>query len=227
MRAFTLLLLITFTFPVFALQTEGDDGRICAPFRGGVVDPAVIEKMLKADREGRLFRIQAKNSQVGFCVNSSIGRIEARFRDVQGGLALHRKVWGNGSQMLVMVDATSLKMNKRFLRDMLTGEQFLDTYSYPKILFVSTHLQWLNHKKAILKGMLTMHGVTRPVYFDVSLALVPNANPETTADVIVTASAFIKRRHFNMHSLSFLVNDTVELCMRIEATLFKKSDKKN
>ena len=222
MRALTLLLLIAFNFPVFALQAADDDGRICAPFRGGIVDPAVIEKMLKADREGRLFRIQAKNSKVGFCVNSSIGRIEANFRDVQGGLALHRKVWGNGSQMLVMVDANSLKINKRFLKEMLTGEQFLDTYSYPKILFVSTHLQWLNHKKAVLKGMLTMHGVTRPVYFDVTLALAPNRSPQVTADVIVTASAFIKRTDFNMHSLPFLVNDMIELCMRIEATLFEK-----
>lgn len=220
-RTLILLTLMVFSSAVFSLQPGSGEGRICAPFRG-VVDPLIVGKMLKADKEGRLFHIQTKNSKVGFCVDSIIGRVEARFGEIKGGLALHRKVWGNDSQMLVMVDANSLAVNRDFLREMLTGEYFLDTYTYPKILFVSTGLHWLSHEKAILKGMLTMHGVTRLVYFNVTMLLLPNRTPRSFADVVVTASTFIKRTDFNMHSLLFVVDETVELCMRIEATLFKK-----
>ena len=222
MRALILLSLVFFSFPVFAEHIEDHEGRICAPFRGGVVDNAILEKMLQANEEGRLFRIQPENSKIGFCVDSAIGRIEARFKEIQGGFALHRKVWGSGSQMLVMVDASSLAMNRNYLKDMLKGEHFLDTYTYPKILFVSTRLRWINHKKAVLEGMLTMHGVTRPVSFDVSMTLLPGRNPQSSADVIVTATAYIRRKDFDMHNLAFLVDDTVELCMRVEASLFNK-----
>ncbi len=217
-----LLLLLNISFPVFAHETEGNDGRICAPFRGGVVDPVIVKSMLQAAKEGRLYRIQPKNSKVGFCVDSTIGRVEAEFKGIQGGLALSREVWGDESQMLVMVDATSLAMEESFVKNMLKSEFFLDTDTYSRILFVSTGLRWLNHEKAILKGMLTMHGVTRPVRFDVTMTMRPNKNPQSVADVVVTARSFIKRADFDMNQLTFLVNDTVELCMRIEASLFKK-----
>jgi polyisoprenoid-binding protein YceI len=222
MRAFALLILIIFSFPAFAHQPADDDGRICAPFRGGIVDPAVVKSMLQASKEGRLYRIQQKTSDVGFCVDSTLGRIEARFKGIEGGLALRREVWGDESQMLVMVDANSLEMDENFLKNILKSEYFLDTYTYSKILFVSTELNWLDQEKAILKGMLTMHGVTRPVHFEVTMTLVPNKDPQSVANIIVTAKTFIKRTDFNMDNLTILVDDMVELCMRIEASLFKR-----
>jgi len=222
MRIHILLLLIIFSFPVFSLHSAEDDGRICAPFRGGVVDPALIKSMLQASEDGRLYRIQPNNSKVGFCVNSAIGRVEARFKGIQGGFALRKEVWGDKSQMLVMVDTNSLAMEHDYLRDMLKSEYFLDTYTYSKILFVSTKLWWQNHNKAILEGMLTMHGVTKPIYFDVTMTTVPNKNPQSVTDIVVTAKSFINRLDFDMDNLTFLVSDQVELCMRIEASLFRK-----
>jgi polyisoprenoid-binding protein YceI len=222
MRTIILLILLTVSFSVFAHDTEEKNGRICAPFRGGVVDPAIVDSMLQAAEEGNLYRIQAKSSRVGFCVDSSIGRFEAEFKGIEGGLALRRKVWGDDSQMLVMVDTNSLEMKEDFVKHMLKSESFLDTETYSKILFVSTGLTWLDHEKAILKGMLTMHGVTKPVIFDVKLTMAKNDNPQRVANVVVTASSYIKRSDFNMDRLTFLVSDTVELCMRVEASLFKK-----
>ena len=223
MRAFVLLILIIFSFPAFTHQSADDDGRICAPFRGGIVDPAVVKSMLQANKEGRLYRIQPKSSDVGFCVDSSIGRVEAHFKGIQGGFALRREVWGDESQMLVMVDANSLEMDEHFLKNILKSEYFLDTYTYSKILFVSTEFNWLDQENAVLKGMLTMHGVTKPMHFDVKMTMIPNSNPHSVADIVVTAKSFIKRTDFNMDNLTYLVNDMIELCMRIEASLFKKT----
>lgn len=222
MRKIILLLLLNISLSAFAYDIEDKNGRICAPFRGGVVDPAIVDSMLKAAEEGNLYRIQARSSRVGFCVDSSVGRFEAEFKGIQGGLALRRKVWGDESQMLVMVDTNSLEMKEDFVKHMLKSESFLDTETYSRILFVSTGLKWLDHEKATLEGMLTMHGVTKPVSFDVKLTMAKNKDQEQAADIIVTASSFIKRTDFDMKHLTFLVSDTVELCMRVEASLFKK-----
>lgn len=221
MRVFVLLLLLAVSFSANALQSA-DSGRICAPFRGGVVDPVIVESMMQAAKEGRLYRIQPKSSNVGFCVDSAIGRVEAEFSGIQGGLALSREVWGDESQMLVMVDANSLAMDESFIKNMLKSEFFLDTGTYTRILFVSSGLRWLDHESAILEGMLTMHGVTKQIRFDVKMTVSLNENHQSVADIVVTASSFIKRADFDMDRLKFLVSDTVELCMRIEASLFKK-----
>ena len=244
MRAFILLLLLLNALPIFAhphQKTEVDE-RVCAPFRGGVVDPIIVNSMLQASEEGRLYRIQPKSSNVGFCVNSAVGRVEARFKGIQGGLALRKEVWGDKSQMLVMVDTNSLAMEKDYLQNMLKSEYFLDTYTFSKILFVSTRLWWRNADNAFLEGNLTMHGVTKPIYFNVQIyrfcytmhgvtkpiyfnvqiSTVANQDPDSVADIVVTAKSFIKRSDFDMDNLTMLVSDSVELCMRIEASLFKK-----
>ncbi len=227
MRVFILFLLLIIPFSAFSAQSaESDsksgDGRICAPFLGGIVDPAIVKSMLQASQEGRLYRIQPKSSDVGFCVDSVAGRVEARFEGIQGGLALRREVWGDQSQMLVMIDTNSLAMDKGFIKNMLKGEYFLDTYTYSKILFVSTKLWWLSDEKAVLEGDLTMHGVTKPVYFSVDVTTVPNNDPDSVADIVVTAKSFIRRTDFGMGNLLFLVDEEIELCMRIKASLFRK-----
>ena len=222
MRVFILLFLLSISLSVFALPSSESDDRLCAPFRGGVVDPAIVNSMLQAAAENRLYRIEQKSSNVGFCVDSIIGRVEAEFKGIQGGLALRRKVWGDESQMLVMVDANSLTMDECFVKNMLEIEHFLDIETYPRILFVSSQLRWLDHEKAILEGMLTMHGVTKLVRFDVKMTTVTNKDPLNVADIIITAKSFINRTDFGMDHLDFLVSDEIELCMRIEASLFKK-----
>ena len=221
MRVLIQLLLIFFSVLPFAAQSSNGDGRICAPFRGGIVDPAILQSMLQASDEGYLYRIQPKESKVGFCVNSIVGRVEARFKGIQGGLALRKEVWGDRSQMLVMVDTNTLALDRDYLKDMLKSEYFLDTYTYSKILFVSTKLWWTSRNRAVLEGLLTMHGVTKKIYFDVRITPAANSKPQRVTDIIVTAKSFIKRSDFDMSNLTILVGDSVELCMHIEASLFK------
>jgi len=225
-----LFLLLIFSSSLSAHPSQEEDTRVCAPFRGGVVDPAIVSSMLQAKKEGVLYRIQTKRSEVGFCVDSGVGRVEAQFKDIKGGLALRRKIWGDESQMLVMVDANSISMEESFIRNMMTSEFFLNTYMYPKILFVSSGIHWLDHEKAILRGKLTMHGVTRPVRFEITMNMIKNrssrnqatnAIQENVGNIIVIAKSFINRSDFNMNKLDFMVSDEIELCMRIEASLFR------
>ena len=227
MRFLFFLVLILNTLPVYAHPEPEQNGRLCAPFRGGIVDPGIVKSMLLAADEGRLYRIHSARSSVGFCVDSAIGRVAAEFKGIQGGFALRHETWGDESQMLVMVDADTLEMDETFIKNMLKSEHFLDTYMFPKILFVSTGLRWLDNNHALLEGDLTMHGVTRPVKFDVTVSAVDSRQHErgvrqgSDDRIVVTAKAFIQRSDFDMTSLSFLVSNTVELCMRVDAVLHR------
>jgi polyisoprenoid-binding protein YceI len=227
MRFLLFAVLILNACLVQAHPVPGQDSRLCAPFRGGIVDPDIVKSMLLAANEGRLYRIHSARSSIGFCVDSAIGRVSAEFEGVEGGFALRHETWGDKSQMLVMVDADTLSMEETFVKNMLKSEHFLDTYMYPKILFVSTRLHWFDDRHAVLEGDLTMHGVTRPVQFDVTVHAADSRQHGRSVRqgrddrIVVTAKAFIKRSDFEMTRLSFLVSDTVELCMSVDAVLHR------
>ena len=205
----------------FTIEVNAADNRICAPFRNGVVDQALVAEMLNAAKDGHLYRIHSTTSRVGFCVDSLIGRVEAEFNRIQGGLALRREVWGDESQMLVMIDSASLKTDRGFIKDMLQSERFLHTEKFPKILFVSNALRWESDTTASLYGILTMHGISKPVRFRVELTNIIGGRAEHEQEIVVTATANIQRSDFGMDSLSMFVSDNVDLCMRVSALRYQ------
>ena len=197
------------------------DERICAPFRDGVVDKALVAQMLEAAKDGHLYRIHSTTSRVGFCVNSLIGRVEAEFKGFRGGLALRREVWGDESQMLVMIDSDSLKTDFDFIKDMLTSDRFLHADQYPKILFVSSALRWEGDTTASLYGILTMHGVSKPVKFNIEVTSIVGGRADHDQEILVIGHAYIRRSDFGMDNLSGFVSDEVELCMRVSALRYQ------
>lgn len=209
-----ILLAIVLLFSGFVYAA---DNRICAPFRDGVVDKALVEEMLRAAKDGHLYRIHSTTSRVGFCVESLIGRVEAEFQGFRGGLALRREVWGDDSQMLVMIDSGSLKTNREFIRDMLTSDRFLNTRRYPEILFVSTALRWESDTTASLFGLLSMHGISKPVRFRIEITSIIGDRADHEEEIVVIGHANIRRSDFGMTRLPMFVDDNVELCMQVSA----------
>ena len=206
---------------LFSGLVQAADSRVCAPFRDGVVDQALVAEMLDAAKDGHLYRIHSTASRVGFCVDSLIGRVEAEFQGFRGGLALRREVWGDESQMMVMIDADSLKTEPDFIRDMLKSDRFLHAQRFPKILFVSTALKWESETTASLYGILTMHGISRPVRFRIEITDIIGGVADHEQEIIVTGHAYIRRSEFGMDRLPMLVADEVELCMRVNALRFQ------
>lgn len=197
------------------------DNRICAPFRGGVVDNALVAEMLEAAKDGHLYRIHSTTSRVGFCVDSLIGRVEAEFLGFRGGLALRREVWGDDSQMLVMIDSDSLKTDRDFIRNILKSDRFFHAQQYPKILFVSTALRWESDTTASLYGMLTMHGISKPIRFRIEITNIIGGRADHEQEIVVIGHANIRRSRFGMSNLSGFVSDDVELCMQVSALRYQ------
>lgn len=67
----------------------------------------------------------------------------------------------------VAIDIASIDSNHAERDKHLRGDDFLDVDKYPKAKFESTSFSENGDGTAVLKGNLTLHGVTRPVTIDV------------------------------------------------------------
>ena len=150
---------------------------------------------------------------MGFCINSPVGEVKAEFNNFKGGLAL--KDFMDQGTSLVQIDVDSLETDSGLIDAMLKSESFFDSEKYPNIIFVSTGIEWITDKKGVLKGELTMHGVTKAIAFYVDLKKTGTMSGGET--VTVKATTTIQRSEFGMYTLSPMVDDRVSLCMTIDA----------
>jgi polyisoprenoid-binding protein YceI len=193
-----------------------EDNDVCSPFRDGKVNSSLLATMLTAAHDGHLYRIQQESSQVGFCVDSKLSRIKGSFREFQGGMALDPGDNDNG-QTMVMIQANSLETEGAIVENMVKGEGFFDVEHYPEVLFVSTGFQWTGADTAVLKGNLTLRGITKPVIFNVTLTSLDNKQIDKAQRILVKATTSIDRTDFGMEKLTTLVDGSVKLCMSVEA----------
>ena len=198
----------------------------CAAFRDGRVDPGLLGSMLAAAEQGHLYRVDPAHSRVGFCVDSHFVYIEGYFSEIQGGMAFD-PFGVDADQILVLLPTDSLATNWSFIDNLLKSESFFDTRKYPDILFFSTAFHWRTRSKAKITGQLSLHGVTRSVDFDVTLTDTRGQPAAGSERLRVTASTTIRRSDFGMDALQSVVDDTVQLCMEIEAARYRHRDTEN
>lgn len=195
---------------------QAEEAEVCKPFKDGVVNESLLSTMLSAAQDGHLYRIEQSSSKVGFCVDSKLSRIEGDFNDFQGGIALDTGDAANG-QTMVLIRTESLHTKGAIVESMLKSEDFFDAEHHPEILFVSTGFKWTGAETAVLKGELTMRGITKPVIFNVTLTALDASQVEHAKKIVVKATTTINRTDFGMDGLSSMVNNNVQLCMSVEA----------
>ena len=71
------------------------------------------------------------------------------------------------SKVSVTIDTASIDSNNPKRDKHLRSDDFLDVKKFPKATFSSTSLKLTGKEKALLKGSLTLHGVTRPVEIEI------------------------------------------------------------
>jgi len=205
---------------VMAVSVAGAESGLCTPFEHSTVDATLVEKMLASARDGHLYRIDPSSSQVGFCVDSPVGRIEGRFVDFAGGLSDTPAT--ADQQVMVTVNTGSLRTGMPFIESRLKGEQFFDVGNYPRMEFVSRQFHWVNSSEAVLIGDLTLHGVARQVGFHVRLIdKARGMAPRGAERIQVKATTLISRAAFGLDALSPVVSDDVSLCMSVEAERYR------
>ena len=208
-----LLVLVILTPPGYAAEKDP-----CSLFKNAVIEPSLISQMLTAAEDGHLYRVKTDSSKMGFCVNSQMGMVSGRFQNFQGGIALKEP----DNQTLITVDMTSIETDSLLIKDILQGDDFFNTEDFPELTFVSSGFEWLNETRAVIKGELSMHGITKTVAFYVDITE-EDADLDDSDTILVKATTTIQRSQFGIQALSPLVSDKVNLCMSVKAERYKAS----
>lgn len=188
----------------------------CTPFESRHVDPEMLATMRQAAAEGRLYRVDADVSKVGFCVRHfPFQEFRGEFTNIVGGLALPPGP-GQYGQALLLIHTSSLKSDSTALVPIVRGRNFIDTTRYPDILYVGRRFEWLDAVHAHIYGELTVRGRTIPVIFDVDIDAIDDADGGASDRIRLRGLSHVSRFKFGMRSHRLFVSETIQLCLGVE-----------
>jgi len=122
----------------------------------------------------------------------------------------------------VKIPIATVETTNRELDGELFSDEFFDGETYRTMRFVSTGVTRTGPATAKLAGDLTMHGVTRPVVFEVAfVGAGPNAFSNAPT-VGFRAEAVVKRSDFGLGKYVPIVSD--ETTITISAAFEKRAD---
>ena len=162
-----------------------------------------------------LYEIQQNTSKIEFRVDSPVGEVRASFQDFKGRFTMLDSDM-HDEPAVVDINADSLNTEAGFIGMLLKSESFFDVENFPSMRFVGSSFEWFSETRAVLKGEMTIHDVTRPVAFYVEL-LDADADNKYSERITVKATTTIKRSKFGIYTLLPVVSDDVNLYLSIDA----------
>jgi polyisoprenoid-binding protein YceI len=188
----------------------------CKPFEDGRVDAELLATMRQAAKEGRMYRVDAETSSVGFCVRHfPFQEFRGQFRNIVGGLALPPDSSQYGHALL-LIHSASLVSENSDLVPLVIGHSFIDAERYPEILFVGRRFVWLNDRQARIYGELTLRGRKQPVVFTVDVEHDAGEDAEGDRRIRMRGTTLVNRFQFDMTSYRYFVSEQVQLCLAVE-----------
>ncbi len=162
------------------------------------------------------FRVDTDQTNVSFAVsNFGIGTHEGRFDLTWGKITLDSERRAGSIDFVVDVGSVNTGWD---LRDtFLKSDLMFDAGHYPSIRFRSTHLDFQGARLVAVDGEMTMHGVTRPVRFDVKRMECGADTGVGNDGCAASVSGHISRSAFGMSFGYPLVGDEVALDFSIRA----------
>ncbi|MCP3849144.1 MAG: YceI family protein [Gammaproteobacteria bacterium] len=112
------------------------------------------------DTKGAHAFIQFKIKHLGY------SWLLGRFNTFEGNFSFDENK-PSASKVAISIDMASVDSNHAERDKHLRGKDFFEVNKYPKATFVSTSFTDKGNGKALLKGDLSLHGVTKPVSLDV------------------------------------------------------------
>ena len=113
------------------------------------------------------WEIDSTHSHVSFTVRVMfISTTRGRFNALHGGLHIDEQNPAN-SWVDAQVESTSVDTHNKLRDAHLRSAAFFDVKKHPTITFTSTNIEHVSGQDYQVTGNLTLHGVTRPITFDV------------------------------------------------------------
>jgi polyisoprenoid-binding protein YceI len=142
-----------------------------------------------------IWKIDPIHSHVSFAIRVlGISTTRGRFHALRGHLSLDEQNPAS-SWIEAEVDAASIDTHNRLRDSHLRSSAFFAVKQYPTIVLHSTHVEHVGGQDYRVTGNLTMHGVTKPIIFDVAYR---NQIALRGACTGLRAKASIKRTDFGV-----------------------------
>jgi polyisoprenoid-binding protein YceI len=189
---------------------------VAKPFLVGLPIALLASLAVPAAAAPQDFRFDTVHSQVLFSL-SHIGfsHPTGRLHVKSGFFRFDEDDWSK-SQVDVVVDAASVDMGDAAWNDKLRSHEFFATGTYPTAHFVSTRVEKRGDRDGVVRGKLTLLGVTH----DVDLALKFNragVDPYTFKSTIgFSATTTLKRSTFGMSKYLPDIGDSVDVRIEVE-----------
>ena len=126
-----------------------------------------------------------------------ISNVKGQFAKVTGTLSLEESDLAH-SKVEAVIDAASLETRDAQRDAHLKSADFFDVERFPTLTFKSTRVGIAGDGELSVEGDLTIHGVTRKVFFEVEGPTPPAKDPWGNTRVAISATTKINRKDFGL-----------------------------
>ena len=183
--------------------------------------PALFALILTGPVAAATYEIDARHTQVQFTyTHLGFSHLSARLNEVTGSFDFDPANPAK-SAISVQLPMASLSTGVPRLDTHLNSADFFDAATFPTASFKSNAVKVLGKDHLSVSGDLTIHGVTRPVVFDVTINGVGPHPMRKTPAMGLDASTTIKRSDFGVGGFAQAVADEVRLHISLEASVPK------
>lgn len=161
------------------------------------------------------YQIDPVHSMVSFTVGHlGVSELVGRFDTISGSFSLDSANSGQ-ARVSVQIPIDSLDTNFAQRNKDLLGPDYFNATQFPTMSFTSTKVQWQSKNAGQLTGNLTLHGVTRPVTFNLRRI---GAGPDPWGGYRsgYVATTTIKRSDFGMNYMLNGISDSIAVQLNIE-----------
>jgi polyisoprenoid-binding protein YceI len=163
-----------------------------------------------------VFQVEPEASSAEFAVNHfGVFKQRGRFGGTRGTIVLDAE--DHSGSIDLVIDATSLDTGWPARDAWLRGEDMFDVARFPAVRFRSTNLVFNETRLTGIAGLLTLHGITRPVVLKVERMECGRRGNEVRDGCGAEAVSTIKRSQFGMDYALGWVSDEVELSIQVTA----------
>lgn len=161
------------------------------------------------------YQIDPVHSMVSFTVGHlGVSELVGRFDTISGSFSLD-SANSDQARVSVQIPINSLDTNFAQRNKDLLGPDYFNATQFPTMSFTSTKVQWQSRNAGLLTGNLTLHGVTRPVTFNIRRI---GAGPDPWGGYRsgYVATTTIKRSDFGMNYMLNGISDSILVQLNIE-----------
>ena len=160
----------------------------------------VLEPVVREAKESALsmWALDGAHSQAEFSVrHMMIANVRGEFREISGTLQLDERNIENSS-VNVTINTASVQTNDPKRDDHLKSPDFFDVANYPEITFHSTKWQQRGEDELLVRGDLTIHGVTKEVVLRTEGPTAEAKDPWGNTRIGFSAKTKINRKDFGL-----------------------------